>query len=143
MIVVGGMAFLFAFGQVAIWTADRAAPFHVIEYDAPPTRRGNVVVIKIGVKRDLARRCSVTYSRMFIDAKGSTFDLTEGMRMMGATALDELNRRNPDGLTLKIKIPEAAEPGRAVVLTALEYVCNPLHQIYPIQVTMTNELIVL
>lgn len=142
-LVIGSMAFFLALGQVVIWGFDRAAPFHVIEYDAPPTHRGDTAVIKIGVKRDLARKCSVTYSRMFIDSKGSTFDLTDGVRMLGAAALDELNRHNPDGLTLRVKIPEAAESGRAVVLTSLEYVCNPLHQVYPIPITMTNDIIVL
>lgn len=143
MLSIGAFLFFIALAQLMMWSFDRSPPFVVLAYDAPPTHRGGVAVIKASVKRDLDRKCSVTYSRMFLDSKGASSDLTDGMRMMGATALDELNRRSPDGLTLKVHIPDTAETGKALVITALEYVCNPLHQIYPISVTMLNEIVIL
>jgi hypothetical protein len=143
MLIVGAAVFFVMLIQFGMWAADRTAPFQLLSYDAPPTRAGEEVVIKARAHRDLSRKCSAIYSRMFIDSRGNMFDLTEGTRMVNADTITEMNRRSPDGLTIKVQIPANAEPGPAVVMTALEYVCNPLHQIYPIQVTLLENMIVL
>ncbi len=143
LLVFGASMVCVATGQVVLWAMDRTPPFVVNGYTSNPTHRGEIVKIKVDVKRELDRMCSVTYSRMFLDAKGVTWDLTEGVRLMTAKSLDELDRRNPDMLVIKIKVPEQAAAGRGSVMTVLEYVCNPVHQLYPIPMVMVTDVDVL
>ncbi|MDO9277120.1 MAG: hypothetical protein Q7U05_00975 [Polaromonas sp.] len=143
LLVFGASMVCVAVGQVVVWAMDRTPPFVVNSYTSSPTHRGETAKIKVTVKRDLTRMCSVTYSRMFLDAKGVAWDLTEGVRLMTAKSLDELDKRNPDMLAIKIKVPDQAAVGKGSVMTVLEYVCNPVHQLYPIPMVMVTDVDVL
>jgi hypothetical protein len=140
VLLCGLSMFFVSVGQVVIWAMDRKAPFEVLSYRSTPTTRGNLVTINVEVKRHLSRMCGVTYSRVFIDSEGVTWDLTEGVRLMTAQALNELDKRNPSMLTIKVKVPQKAAVGPGAVMTVMEYTCNPIHQLYPIPVVMLTSI---
>ena len=140
MIIAGTLMMFVVTGQVVAWSMDREPPFTVVSSVSFPAKAGEVAAIRSVVKRDLDRKCSVTYSRMFIDSKGVAWDLTEGVRLMTASALNELDKRNPDSLVVKVTIPRESSEGIGSLLTVLEYTCNPVHQLYPIPVVMMTDV---
>jgi hypothetical protein len=140
VLLCGLSMFFVSVGQAVVWAMDRTPPFEVLSYKATPAPRGELVTINIEVKRDLSRMCGVTYSRVFVDSDGVTWDLTEGVRLMTAQALNELDKRNPSMLTLKIKVPQKASIGQGTVMTVMEYICNPVHQLYPIPLVMLTSI---
>ena len=142
-VVVGCIFVLLAIGQIIAWSVDRRIPFRMISYVANPTLPGDTLIVRANVQRDLQRRCSVTYSRMFHDASGARFDITPGVQMMTADALDDLNRRTPDTLILSVTVPPKAAPGKGALISVLDYVCNPTHQLYPVSMLMTIDVEVL
>ena len=142
-VLCGSAMFFIVIGQGLFWALDRAPPFKALGYTSQPTPQGQTTTIKVKVKRDLGRMCSVTYSRLFLDSKGVAWDLTEGVRLMTAKSLDELDKRNPDMLTIKVTVPEGAALGKGSVMTVLEYACTPVHQLYPIQMVVVNDVEVL
>lgn len=142
-VVIGTVFVLLAIGQIIYWGIDRHIPFRVISYVANPALPGDAVIVRAAVERDLYRRCSVTYSRMFHDAAGSQFDITSGAQMMTADALNDLNRRMPDTLILSVTIPPKAAPGKGALISVLDYVCNPVHQLYPVSMLVTMDVEVL
>lgn len=125
--------------QVLWWVFDTSPPFELVSYTATAAQPGGVTRIEAVVKRDLARDCSVTFSRHMFDATGVRFDLS-GQQMMSASALKTLNEISPDKLRLNIAVPAIAAPGRALVTTVLEYRCNPWQESIgrPIRVEMKN-----
>lgn len=143
LLVLGALLLFLVIGQLVLWGLDRRAPFEMIGYTANPTLPGDTVIVRAKVGRDLGRRCSVSYSRMFFDSAGSRFDLTTGAQMMNADALDDLNRRTPDALVISVIVPPKAAPGRGAMVTVLDYVCNPVHQLYPVPVLLTMDVEVL
>lgn len=143
VVLAGLLLFAVALGQVLMWGLDRRAPFELDSYTANPARPGDAAIIRASVRRDLSRRCSVTYSRMFFDASGARFDVTMGAQLMNAQALDDLNRRSPDALVLSVTVPPLAAPGMGQLVSVLDYVCNPMHQLYPVAVLMTMDVEVL
>lgn len=140
---VGALLFFIAFGQCVVWSLDRTPPFEMLSYNALPARAGDNSIIKLDVRRDLARKCSVTYSRMFFDAKGARFEVTSGQQVMSAAAIEESNKRAPNTLRLSIMVPTKASPGVGALITTLDYACNPVHQLYPVQVLITMDIEVL
>lgn len=143
VVVIGSLLCITFAGQVLWWAADRDAPFVMLDYEVSPARPGDSTVMKAVVRRDMSRRCSVLFSRSFFDSKGTRFELTEGAQLMNSTGLDEFNRRSPDSLSFSVVIPPAAQPGVGMVMTVLDYQCNPVHQLYPIAMVLTMNLEVL
>lgn len=142
-LLLGALCLLLAMGQLMAWGLDRRVPFHLVSYAAEPTLPGDTLIVRATVERDLARHCSVIYSRMFHDSSGARFDITAGAQAMNADALDDLNRRTPDALVLSITVPPMASPGIGALVTSLDYVCNPMHQLYPVSVLMMIDVEVL
>lgn len=142
-LVCGTAMFFLAIGQIAVWALERTPPFVVLGYTAAPVHAGYSAVVSARVHRDLDRLCSVNYSRVFIDGKGVVFDLTEGVRLMTAQALAELDKRSPDSITFSVTIPSTAAPGSGAIITAMEYQCNPVHQAKPIPVIMVSKIEIL
>lgn len=143
LLTLGALLLFFVGGQVLLWGLDRRVPFEMVGYTVNPALAGDTVIVRAQVRRDLARRCSVTYSRVFFDSAGSRFDLTTGAQMMNADALDDLNRRTPDSLVISVTVPPKAAPGKGALVTALDYVCNPVHQMYPVPMLLTMDVEVL
>lgn len=143
VVVVGTLLILLAIGQIIRWSVDRRVPVELISYVANPALPGDTVIVRAVVKRDVDRRCSLMYSRMFHDSAGVRFDITAGAQMMTADALDDLNRRTPDSLILSLTIPPKAAPGKGTLISVLDYVCNPVQQLYPIPKLITMDVEVL
>ncbi len=129
--------------HLAIWSADREPPFHLIEAHSKPVKAGENTTIKALVKRDLSRKCSVTYSRVFYDGVGTRHDLMDTPQKTNAKGIEDLDRRGPNELRYGVEIPSAAVKGPGTVVTFLDYECNPIHKYYPIQVVMSVNVEVL
>ena len=142
-VVIGTIFVLLAIGQIIAWGIDRRVPFRVISYVTNAALPGDTVIVRANVERNLHRKCAVTYSRMFHDAAGAQFDITPGAQMMTADAWNDWNRRTPDTLILSVTIPPKAAPGKGALISVLDYVCNPVHQLYPVPMLMTMDVEVL
>ena len=143
LVLVGIALMALVVTQLVIWGLDRRVPFAMTGYHANPALPGDVVIVRAVVERDLSRKCSVSYSRMFFDSAGSRYDITSGAQMMNADALDDLNRRNPNALVLSVTLPPQATPGKGALVTVLDYACNPMHQLFPVPVLLTMDVDVL
>lgn len=143
VILCGAAAFLGVTLQLSLWWLDNKPPFLLIAYTVSPTERGDLAILRVNVKRDLSRDCSVTYSRMFYDAEGTRTELTPDVQLMTAEAINDLDARTPDKLVITVRVPKEAAKGLGAVVTPLEYVCNPLHQLYPIHLLLRMNLEVL
>lgn len=142
-LATGSLCLFGVVGQIIAWSLDYQPPFALLEYSAKAARPGEMTVVDAKVRRELHRRCSVTFSRVFFDSVGARFELTDGVQMMNALALDAFNKISPERLLLKFPIPEGASPGPGSVMTTLDYVCNPVHQWHPIPVVFTMKVEVL
>lgn len=143
LLFLGVALLLWAMGQALYWGLDRSPPFELLHYRVTPARPGEAIVVRASVQRDLTRHCSVMYSRHFFDAGGIRYDLTLGDMLMNAPALDDLNRRMPNEMIFSIATPPSATPGKGAIVTALDYVCNPLHRLYPITLILTIDVDIL
>lgn len=139
-VLIGAACILGALFQLMLWASDRHPPFTMTAYTAPPVKAGQSVIVKAKVIRELDRDCSVTYSRMLFDSSGSRFDITPGAQLMTAEALEDLNRRSPNSLVFSVVIPPQATPGVGALITVMNYVCNPIHKLYPVSVLMTVDV---
>lgn len=142
MIVLGGLLSVVFALQAVVWYFDDEVPFEVIGYTPSIGSPGEDVVILVRVKRDVQRNCSVDFSRYFYDSRGTRFDTSEGERHMNASAIAQMDAANPGILQYTFRIPEAASLGTGKIITSLDYVCNPLHKMYPIQVLSEFSVIV-
>jgi hypothetical protein len=129
-------------GVLLFWAFDRSPPFELKDYTVFNGRRGETLLVSATVHRAVDRSCSVTFSRYLFDAKGVRTDLS-GIQYMTASALEQMNRVNPDRLLLNVKVPDSVQPGPAKLVTSLEYVCNPIQRLWPIDVLLEMNLVVL
>lgn len=121
--------------QIVVWALDRSPPFRLVSTAHAVAVPGQSVVLQMTVRRNVARECSVVWSRWVFDGRGVRIDL-EGQQQMGATGIAELEKRNAGRLTISVPIPSSAFPGPAELVYDLDYVCNPLHRWWPINVVM-------
>lgn len=126
----------------AYWAFDRTPPFVLGEYSVFNARAGETAMINAVVSRNTGRNCTVTFSRYLMDSQRIRHDLG-GTQYMTAAALQQMERDMPDSLRLAVKIPSDMPGGRANLITALEYRCNPVHAAYPIDVLLEMPLQVL
>ena len=123
-----------AIGAAALML-DRRPPFTITSYETNSPRAGGILMVNANVARELERRCSVTFSRYMVDSSGLRADLMPDFTMT-AQALEELDHATPGRLLLDIHIPDYVSAGPAVLVTPLEYRCNPWHSLMPIETTM-------
>jgi hypothetical protein len=123
---------LLCLGQIAAWALDRAPPAKLHGYAVErPVHPGGPLRITLSIERDLTRRCNVTVTRYIVDGRGFRIYLpTIGL---DAHALDELQESAKDENRILLQLPEEAAPGKAVFGNSLSYVCNPVHQIFPVR----------
>lgn len=133
----GGLAAI-----AAVWAFDDALPFKVLRYTATPTYPGGTMLVIADVERDLSRNCDAVYSRRFVDAAGAQHPV-ESDTTMGHSAIFAMDKRNPNKLIFPVPIPESAAPGMGLVVTPIQYVCNPWHWRRPItaSIEMTGEVL--
>lgn len=141
--LIGSVALFGVAIALCWWALDRNPPFVMKSYETTPAAPGGYVFVSAKVERDVTRHCSTTFSRVFFDSKGTRYDLSEGAHFMNASALEEQNKMMPGKLVLSIKVPEHAAPGKAVLMTVLDYECNPVHMLKPIPVVLVMNLEVL
>ena len=130
-----------AWGAVALivlaWALDTDPPFRLVGYTMGAGYAGGTAKIDADVKRDLARKCDVVYSRRLVDSQGYIYTI-EPSTSVSAEALEQQDARSPDKLLYAIRIPLNASPGPAEILTPLEYSCNLWQKIRPITMVMVN-----
>ena len=128
--------------QVGFWAVDRSSPFRLISYTTTSAPPGGSALVVAKVRRDLARDCSVVFSRHMFDASGARFDIVAGQAMSGY-ALRLMDALTPGELRLRVDVPASAVPGPAHLVSALEYSCNPFHRAFaPIEVVMGLQFVI-
>ena len=144
VLVSVGAAFCVIFGLVMIlWAFDRTPPFELISYTVMPVKAGQTTIVRAKVNRSVERRCEVKYSRMFFDSKGTHYALTDSVQFMNAMAVEAYNEISPNELKFTVVIPHAASQGTGVIMTPLNYECNPIHQFFPIEMVLNMNVEVL
>ena len=101
------------------------------------TLRPTVIVLP-SVERDLDRDCSVRWSQHLYDGAGTRHNLSSGYHT--AAGLLEQARRMGSTLRMAVPISPAAAPGQALWISQLEYRCNPIHTLAPIEVQVSVHL---
>ena len=124
------------------WALDRTPPFVMTDYTVLNATRGETAYVNAKVERDTGRDCTVTFVRYLMDANKARHDIG-GTQYMTAAALQQMERDMPDSLRLAVRIPADVPVGPAALVTALEYRCNPIHALYPIDVLLEIRLEVL
>ena len=134
---LGWLFCLPVFWTLGEWAFDRDPPFAVVgpvmAFNAAP---GETAFFNADVRRDLDRECSVIFSRHMIDGAGVRHDFAKDPRVMTSDGIRAMDLLMAGRLRLAVEIPRGANPGPAVYTTELQYSCNPLHRIWPIDVTM-------
>ena len=131
-IVVAWTLIAIAMGQVFYWMYDRSPPLVIFEYTASPTQPNGTMLINGDVKRSLDRECSAVLSRTLIDANGYRSAIG-GSQIMTADAIRKIDDANHNKMLVAIPIPKDIVPGPAVLATSMSYTCNPIHQLWPIE----------
>ena len=134
---LGWLLCLPVFMQLGEWAFDRSPPFAVVgPVTALGARPGETAYFNAEVRRDLDRECSVVFSRYMIDGAGVRHDFARDPRVMTPNGLRAMDVLMAGQLRLAVEIPRGANPGPAVYATELRYTCNPIHKLWPIEVTM-------
>ena len=124
------------------WALDRTPPFVMTNYTVFNSSRGETAYVNATVERDVGRDCTVNFVRYLIDANKARHDIG-GTQYMTAAALRQMERDMPDSLRLAVRIHADVPAGPATLVTALEYRCNPLHALWPMDVLLEMQLEVL
>lgn len=140
LIGIGSLLFLIFIGTIIMWTYNRTPPFEMISYSVPTVKAGETTVVKAKVKRDIERDCRVLFSRSLYDANGVRYELTDGAQLMNSVALAAYNKNSPDQLSFSVTVPPFAAPGTGHVMVALDYMCNPVHQFFPIPLVLQMDI---
>ena len=121
--------------QMLVWAADRKPPFELLSVEPAVATPGESVVLVFRVRRNVERDCAAILTRWVIDGKGVKIDL-EGQQRISASAIRELEQRTPGMLITSVPVPLSAFPGDAMLVSDLEYICNPVQKWWwPINVT--------
>ena len=134
-LVVIGLTFLVIPLLVfCMWSVDRKAPFELVSYSDISVVPGDSLVAHEVVRRDVSRNCSATFARYTMNSrkeKGNESPVT----YMNARAIENMSlTMGVDKLDLTYPISDDMPLGQASLVTVLDYRCNPLHYIWPIQV---------
>jgi len=123
-------------GSIAIvgyYMLDREPPFAVLSVQPAQARPGEYITITAEVRRDAHRNCSAEFSRYVFDATRTRFDL--GSQVASAEMVRAMEERSPRELRISFLVPPTAAFGSAWVETVLQYHCNKVHRVWPIEVT--------
>jgi hypothetical protein len=120
---------------IAWQAADRKPPFQVLSVEPAEARAGDVVVITARVKRDTSRNCSASMSRSIFDATGARADYP--VTRFSDALIDAMEADSPGVLRVAVLVPSNAAIGPAKLVSVLDYRCNRVHALWPIEVTTT------
>jgi hypothetical protein len=122
-----------AFGLVAVvfgpaiwWMADRSPPIELVEYSVfPPKVKPGETVYRV-IKLNRLRRCEVEPQTILIDGGRVRWVFEDRtISIPGPLGPDEYKR--------PVVVPLQALPGPSELRTTTEFVCNPIHRIWPIK----------
>lgn len=139
--LLGALLLLMFSVVITVWLFDRTPPFEMYGYTAPSTQKGGMLHVKASVRRDLSRDCSVTFSRALYDKAGRRYWESPEI-YVNSDGVREINRQMKGNLELLLEIPASAPSGQTTLVTHLKYICNPVHRIWPIEVTAVVETVV-
>jgi hypothetical protein len=120
--------------QIAVWAADRDPPFEILSSTPAQVRAGSSALLTGKTRRDLNRHCNAQFQRSLVTKDGYRLDL-EGTQYASAERIAEFEATSPGEIRVVVDVPAWLQPGRAEVVTWLQYQCNPLHRWWPIHVT--------
>lgn len=127
------VAWLSAAFLLVPWVIDRQPPFSTLGASyLPPIYPGSPMRLVLEVRRDKSRSCAVTGSRWVQDRDGARFYL-ESLDL-SADAVSDLETSTPDQAIILFDVHRSAVKGPASYHADLQYVCNPLHHVWPIRV---------
>lgn len=126
---------------VAGYAMDRRVPFKVESFEPAAAARGDNIVLRAAVWRDVGRPCAADFYRYVFDAAGTRFDL--GAAAATAEMIHDMERRTPGRLSASIVVPPTAAVGEARFVTVLKYRCNKVHTLWPVEVTIAAPFTVL
>ena len=141
-IIVSWMVIAGASAVLAYWALDRTPPFALKNYTVFNSAAGQTAFVNASVERVLTRDCTVTFSRYLVDSQRIRHEIG-GAQYMSSAALNQMEQDMPGALRLAIKLPMDMPVGPANLITALEYRCNPMHGLWPVEVLIQMKLEVL
>lgn len=130
---VPSIVLLIALVLVLIQAADRKPPFQILSVEPASAKAGEVVTIRARVWRDKTRNCSVVMSRSVFDAESVRWDYP--VARFTDELIDRMELATPSELRVSVMVPPSAVVGEAHLVSVLEYRCNRVHSIWPIEVT--------
>ena len=123
----------------AHYISDRTPPFAVLHVDPAEARPGEPITITAHVWRDSSRDCSAQFSRYLFDQQHIRFDLPadDAGRPYYASdkMIDRIEAETPGIVKITFTVPPGMGTGAALLQTELQYSCNQMHRIWPIEVT--------
>ena len=138
---VARVILLCAVGLVLYYAADREPPFRLVHVHHAEGQAGEFITVRANVVRDVSRNCNAEFSRYMFDSAGVRFDL--GHSQASAETIAQMERRQPGALVIAFRIPPTAALGPASLQTTLQYRCNRVHALWPIDVTIDMPFTVL
>ena len=126
---------------VVVQAADRQEPFHIISVEPAFAKPGEVVTIRARVWRDTSRNCSAVMSRSVFDAQHVRWDYP--LTRFSDAMIDRMESAAPGELRVSVVVPSSASAGTAQLVSVLEYRCNRVHALWPIEVTTVMPFTVL
>ena len=126
----------------ATWLAlDREPPFAVLSVEPAAARAGETVKLRMQVMRDTKRDCSAEFTRYVFDSGFTRYYLDRGQA--SNDFIQALEKKTPGRLNIAFTIPVDVDPGPATLETVLDYRCNKMHRLWPIEVTTVAPFTVL
>lgn len=138
------VAWLLTLVWPAMWALDREPPLRAVSSNMylPPVPQGDTVLMEIPVMRETWRECTTQSRKFLTDSAGVRFDF--GMeQVMTAESLSALEKRMGPWIKAAVRIPETATTGPAVLSVEAEFICNPIHRLWPIHRTLSMPVEVL
>jgi hypothetical protein len=133
MLILPILVLVYVALQITIWSFDRHPPFEILSSDLAAATPGRALFISATVRRDIARKCSASYSRTIIDSNSFRYDIP-GTQSASSRLIKQLDSMHTGRMSVSIVLPDEISPGPATLVTSLEYVCNPIHRVFPIEV---------
>lgn len=129
------LVLMLALVLVLVQAADRRPPFQIISVEPASAKAGDTVTIRARVWRDPSRDCSAVMSRSVFDSQSVRWDYP--VTRFSDAIIDDMESRRPSELRVSVVVPANAAAGEAHLVSVLEYRCNRVHALWPIEVTTT------
>ena len=115
-------------GCTGYWVSDRESPTRIVDVkiDDPVVAPGGLLTMHYDVSR--IKSCAVKIDRILYDSQRVRVAL-EDLDFGGAPG-----PMGNDTYTVKVGVPRVFAPGPATYQTVSRYVCNPLHNLWPVVV---------